>query len=83
MAMLSPAEAVRRAKLVLGFEMPNSEMTDSEIRAVIRYIGCQSREVKYINHVPQFSPSCLGVMLLITAVEFPEFYSKYELSQEN
>jgi hypothetical protein len=72
MAYISTAELVNAAKNELGIDKPNDQMDDAEIRQVTRLIG------RWTN-----GPVNLLAMLTITAVEFPKFFTRYELSHPN
>jgi hypothetical protein len=80
---LSTGELVAAAKRCLGIDVPNSEMSDREIKAVARFIGrsvshCRCECGKRYCHSID-----LLLMLIVSAVEFPKFFSKYGLFEEN
>jgi len=63
---------------------PIEELTDSEIREVVRWIGMCSVDTIFIDgDKPIIGRIGIGLMLSITLLEFPEYYMKYELSQFN
>ena len=69
---VSTSDLVSAAKCELGIDKPNNEMDDAEIRQVTRLIG------RWTN-----GPVNLLAMLTVTAVEFPKFFSRYQLSHPN
>ena len=72
------------AKANLDIMKPNSEMTDEDIRRVIRWIGECSYDTVYVDgDKPIFRRVGIGMMLSVTLMEFPEFYMRYGLSQFN
>lgn len=71
-AYISTAELVLAAKRALGITAPNNELTDGNIRQVTRLIGIWTN-----------APANMMAMLTITAIEFPEFFAKYELAETN
>ena len=69
---VSTSDLVSAAKHQLDIDKPNDELSDIEIRLVTRLIG------KWAN-----GPVNLQVMLTTTAMEFPEFFTRYQLSHPN
>lgn len=60
------------------------DLTDSEIREVVRWIGMCSVDTIFIDgDKPILGRIGIGLMLSITLLEFPEYYMKYELAQFN
>jgi hypothetical protein len=80
---LDTGEVVNQAKEALGIAKPNNKMTDDEIRSVVRSIGESVLDTIWVDGKPVFGRQGIGIMLTITAAEFPEFYSRYGLSQFN
>jgi len=73
------------AKANLGIIKCNGDLSDDEIRSVLRWIGMHVDTV-FIDSgkaKPTLSRLGIGVMLSITLLVFPDFYSRYELSQFN
>jgi hypothetical protein len=72
------------AKANLNIPKPNEDLTDHEIRRVVRWIGDSSVDTVYINGEIT-RPGRIGInnMLLVTMLEFPDYYMKYELAQFN
>ena len=63
---------------------PDDEMTDDDIRRVVRWVGKCSWDTIYIDgDRPVFGRHGIGMMLTVTLLEFPEFYSRYGLAQFN
>ena len=72
------------AKASLNIIKLNGDMTNDDIREVIRWVGERSKDTVYIDgDKPVYGRLGIGVMLSITLLEFPEFYSRYELAQFN
>ncbi len=69
----STSELVDTAKQKLGIVTPNTLMSDEQIRTVIAQIGYWARQGQLD----------LIAMIVVTAIEFPEFFSKYELAEPN
>jgi hypothetical protein len=69
----STSELVDTAKQKLGITAPNNLMSDEQIRIVIAQIGYWARQ----------SQLDLIAMIVVTAVEFPEFFTRYELAEPN
>ncbi|MFC2067996.1 hypothetical protein ACFLTP_03175 [Chloroflexota bacterium] len=81
---MTPDQLVDWAKASLNIVKLNSEMTNDDIRRAIRWIGDCSVDTIYLDG-EKTRPGRIGInnMLLVTLVEFPEYYMKYELSQFN
>ena len=59
-------------------------MTDEDIRRVMRWLGECSFDTIYVDgDKPIFGRHGIGLMLSVTLLEFPEFYSRYGLAQFN
>ena len=58
-------------------------MIEDEVRKVARWIGECAYDTIYIDDEPRFGRTGIGLMLLVTMMEFPMFYEKYDLSQRN
>ena len=80
---LTTSELIVLAKTVYNITVPNSEMTDEEIRKVVRLIGLCFGDVIWTDGDPTFTKTAIELMLFITICEFPEFYCRYELSRPN
>jgi hypothetical protein len=80
---LDISELVTQAKEVHGITNPNNKMTDDEIRKVVRSIGEHAPDTIWVDGKPVFGRQGIGIMLTITVTEFPDFYSRYGLSQFN
>ena len=75
---------VNWAKANLSIIKPNSEMTDDDIRRIMRWIGECSIDTMYLNgDKPILRRIGIGMMLSVTLMVFPEFYSRYGLAQFN
>ena len=80
---LKTSELVEQAKANLGITRPNGELTDDDIRAIARWVGTQAPDTVCTDGEVTFNRTGIDLMLFITLAEFPEFYSRYELSQFN
>jgi hypothetical protein len=74
-------ELVCVAKKHNGVTSPNSQMTDDEIRKVVRWIGVTFSEPTDGDLL--LNGPAVALMLFVTICEFPEFYCRYGLSQYN
>ena len=72
------------AKANLDIIKLNSDMTDEDIRKVIRWIGLCAVDTVFVDgDKPILRRIGIVMMLSVTLLEFPEFYSRYELAQFN
>jgi hypothetical protein len=77
-------ELVCVAKKHNGVTSPNSQMTDDEIRKVVRWIGITfSDPAGDTDGDLLLNGPAVALMLFVTICEFPEFYYRYGLSQYN
>ncbi len=83
-SVATTGELVREAKKCNGVSTPNDQMTDQEIRTVVRWIGTTFSEPMCgeLGDVLLNRPA-VEMMLFVTICEFPEFYCRYALSQYN
>ena len=81
---LLPGELVDWAMATLGIEMPDRDLPDKDIRAVIKWIGlCSVDTILIDGDKPILGRIGIGLMLSVTLLEFPDYYMRYELSQFN
>jgi len=81
---METSELIDWAKANLSIIKLNSEMTDEDIRRVVRWIGLCAVDTIFINgDKPILRRIGIGMMLSVTLLEFPEFYIRYGLSQFN
>ena len=80
---LKPGELVNQAKASFNIIKPNAEMSEDEVRRVVRRIGDSAFDTIYIGDESRLGRAGIGLMLLVTMMEFPMFYEKYDLSQRN
>ena len=59
------------------------ELTDAEIKEVMRWIGMCAVDTTYFEGRAMKGRLGTGLMLTVTLLEFPEYYEKHELSQFN
>jgi hypothetical protein len=73
-------ELISQGKEACGVQTPTDEMSDAEIRRVVRWIALSSVLVEgdLLANV-----KAVQLMLFIAISEFPEFYERYELAQPN
>ena len=72
------------AKVNLNIIGLNSEMIDEDIRRVMQWIGMYAVDTVFVDgDKPILRRIGIGMMLSVTLLAFPEFYSRYELAQFN
>jgi hypothetical protein len=74
-------DIVAWVKHYLGIVSPNSEMTDEEIRRVIRLLTKQAPDTTWSHEKPVLGRIGSGSITLIIKAEFPEYYAKYNLGE--
>ena len=67
----------------LGITNSRSEMTDEDIRSVMKFLASGAPDTMLFDDKPIFGRIGFGLMLSLTLYEFPEFYERYGLSQWN
>jgi len=81
---METSELIDWAKANLNIIKLNSDMTDEEIRQVVRWIGLCAVDTVFVDgDKPILRRIGIGMMLSMTLLEFPEFYTRYGLSQFN
>ena len=75
----TPEELVEMGKCACDVHVPNSEMTDDEIRAVMRWVGLLAQDVRFLSDKLEYGPQALGLMIFVTECAFPEFYNRNRL----
>ena len=81
---LETRQLVDWAKANLDIIKLDSDMTDEDIRRVMRWIGLCSVDTVFVDgDKPIFGRLAIGMMLSTTLLMFPEFYSRHELAQFN
>jgi len=81
---MSVDQIVNWGKANLKIIKLNNDMTDEDIRRVIRWIGMCAVDTVFIDgDKPILRRIGIGLMLSVTLLEFPEFYMRYGLSQFN
>ena len=66
-----------------GIRKPREELTDRDIRRVMRWVGLCSADTILDTGKPVFGRVGIGLMLTVTLLEFPGFYERYGLAQFN
>lgn len=72
---------IEALKTQFNINKPNEDMTDEEIRKVIRFIGDRAPDTLWIDGKPRHGRQGIDIMLFLALSEFPEFYVRYELWQ--
>jgi hypothetical protein len=81
---MTPNQLVELAKTNLNIDKPNDEMTNDDIRQVIRFIGDNSFDTIHTDgEKPRLGRIAIYNMLLTTLMVFPAYYRRYELTQRN
>ena len=76
----TPKELVEMGKLACDVHAPNSEMTDEDIRMVMRWVGRLAPDCQFLCDKVEYGPKALGLMIFVTESVFPEFYDRHHLS---
>jgi hypothetical protein len=82
-ACLKTSDIIEQAKKSCGISKPNSQMTDDEIRKVVRLVAQETPDTTWEGGEVKFGLVGIGLMLFLSLSEFPEFYMRYGLSQFN
>ena len=75
----TPEELVEMGKCACDVHVPNSEMTDEDIRVVMQWVGRLAPDVELIGDKFDYGPQALGLMIFVTECVFPEFYNRNRL----
>jgi hypothetical protein len=76
-------DLIEWALAVHDITKPVEELTDDEIRRIVRWLGMSAVDSILVEGEPIPGRIGIGLMLSITLLEFPEYYVKYELAQFN
>ena len=72
------------AKANLNITTLDNEITDEDIRQIVNWIGMCAVDTVFVDgDKPILRRIGIGMMLTVTLLEFPEFYSRYKLAQFN
>jgi len=78
---INSRELVDWAKVNLRIIKCDEDLTDEDIRAIMRWIGMCSVDTIFVDgDKPILGRIGIGLMLSVTLLEFPEYYIKYGLS---
>ena len=77
------SDIIEQAKRTCGISKPNSEMTDDEIREVVRLVAQGTPDTTWEGGKLKLGLVGIGLMLFLSLSEFPDFYMRYGLSQLN
>jgi hypothetical protein len=80
---IKTSELVDMAKEACHITKLNSDMGEDDIRKVVRWIGHHSPGIQWLDGKPVLGRTAVDMMLFITLVEFPLFYTWHKLSQWN
>lgn len=81
---METSQLIDWAKANLNIIKLDSEMTDEDIRRIMRWVGMCSVDTVFVDgDQPVFGRLAIGMMLSLTLLVFPEFYSRYQLAQFN
>ena len=81
---MTPIQLVGWAKAALNITKLDNDMTEDDIRRVMRWIGDCTIDTLYFNDgLPHVGRIGIGNMLLVTLLVFPDHYVKYQLWQRN
>jgi hypothetical protein len=73
-------DLVSQGKEACGVQTPTDEMSDAEIRRVVRWIALSS---VLVEGDLLANRKAVELMLFVAISEFPEFYTRYGLAQYN
>ena len=76
-------DLIEWALAVHDITKPVEELSDDEIRRVVRWLGVSAVDSILVEGEPIPGRVGIGLMLSITLLEFPEYYVKHELAQFN
>jgi hypothetical protein len=81
---LTPEQLVDMAMYDLGMDSSTEGLTDAEIKAVIHYLGVWATQCETPGiESSKISSFGIGIMLAVCLQVFPDYFSKFELWQEN
>jgi hypothetical protein len=81
---ITPIQLVDWAKASLDILKLDCDLTETEIRRVMRWIGDCSVDTIYIDgNKTRNGRIGIGNMLFVTLMVFPDYYIKYQLWQRN
>jgi hypothetical protein len=78
--VLTTDDLVSMGKVACYVETPTDEMSDDEIRRVVRWIATSLVKVEGDILLDR---AAVELMLFIAVSEFPEFFTRYGLAQYN
>jgi len=81
MELISPREAVERAKQVLKIEKPNEELTYNEVKKILRVIISNvGKPTRLPNNIVIIDPDAVPMTMLIARVMFPQYSDRLGLT---
>ena len=81
---MTALEIICWAMANLNICKPQEDLTDGDIRRIIRWVGLCSVDTIFIDgDKPILGRIGIGLMLSVTLMEFPDFYMRYGLAQFN
>ena len=81
--LLTTQELINLAKVACHVDTPTESMTDEEIRKAVRWIAMTISDWRGTGGDLLLNRSAQEIMLFMAISEFPEFYTRHELSQYN
>ncbi len=79
-AVLKTDQLVQWAMDNLYIHKPKTILTDTDIKAIVRWIGEHVPDTCFENGEPLFNRNGIGVMLFVTYCEFHAYYKKHNLN---
>jgi hypothetical protein len=79
----TPSEIVDRLKQLAGIDTPNADMTDIEVKAVMRVVAVSIPGTIPLDEHLSISRIGIELMLSLTLMVFPNYYERYGLAQFN
>lgn len=77
------SDVIAAAKACFGITAANDEMSDDEIRKVVK-IAARKMTTQLYQYGPLvYRTAVVDMMLFLALMEFSEFYKRYELAQFN
>jgi hypothetical protein len=79
----SIGELIDWAMAQLNIMKPRDQLSDGEIRQLVRWIGLCAVDSILVEGEPIPGRIGIGLMLTITLLEFSQFYQRHQLAQFN
>ena len=79
----SAGDIVTSAMHNLNIVKPLKDLTDNDIRGIIRWIGYRTYDTILTEGKPILGRIGIGLMLSVALMEFPDYFAKFSLWQLN